>query len=41
MRKLGMNFRAERPKDKTDEEILARMKEYGFGAIFIYGNARA
>ncbi|MBR2907207.1 MAG: sugar phosphate isomerase/epimerase [Clostridia bacterium] len=34
MRKLGMNFRAERPKDKTDEEILARMKEYGFGAIF-------
>ncbi len=34
MRKLGMNFRAERPKDKTDEEILARLREYGFGAIF-------
>lgn len=32
MRKLGMNFRAERPKDKTDEEILARLKEYGFDA---------
>ncbi len=32
MRKLGMNFRAERPKDKTDEEVLARLKEYGFDA---------
>lgn len=32
MRKLGMNFRAERPTDKTDEEVLARLKEYGFDA---------
>ena len=34
MRKLGINYGAERPVEKTDEERLARLAEYGFGAIF-------
>ncbi len=34
MRKLGMNYGGERPKDMTDEDRLARLNEYGFGAIF-------
>lgn len=34
MRKLGINYRAERPEDMSDENCLARLNEYGFGAIF-------
>lgn len=34
MRKLGMNYGAERPEGLSDEERLARLAEYGFGAIF-------
>ena len=34
MRKLGMNYGAERPDGMTDENRLARLNEYGFGAIF-------
>ena len=34
MRKLGMNYGAERPEGLSDEARLARLAEYGFGAIF-------
>lgn len=34
MRKLGINYGAERPQGMTDEERLCRLAEYGFGAIF-------
>ena len=34
MRKLGINYGAERPEGMSDEARLARLNEYGFGAIF-------